>query len=77
VASILGFLEWDDDDLTPGNKKEGGLHSNLFDDDGKLKGSARFVPKDKPDPVVIKRPHNKHGKGQKQRPDPDGLGALI
>lgn len=45
-----GSIEWDDDDLTPGKKKEGGLHQNLFDKDGKLKGSARFIPdEDEPD----------------------------
>lgn len=46
MGRIPGYYEWDDDDLTPGNKKEGGLHQNLFDDDGKLKGSARFIPSD-------------------------------
>ncbi len=44
MGRIPGHYEWDDDDLTPGTKKEGGLHQNLFDKDGKLKGNARFVP---------------------------------
>jgi hypothetical protein len=44
MPSIDGRLEWDDDELTPGKKKEGGLHSTLFDADGSLKSSARFVP---------------------------------
>lgn len=44
MGRIKGHYEWDDDDLTPGKKKEGGLHQNLFDSDGNLKGSARFVP---------------------------------
>jgi hypothetical protein len=44
MPSIDGRLEWDDDELTPGKKKEGGLHSTLFDADGNLKSSARFVP---------------------------------
>lgn len=44
IAKIHGTYEYDDDDLTPGSKKEGGLHQNLFDADGNLKGSARFVP---------------------------------
>ncbi|WP_129591457.1 hypothetical protein [Actinomyces sp. oral taxon 897] len=39
-----GYYEWDDDDLTPGQKKEGGWHQNLYDADGHLRGSARFVP---------------------------------
>ena len=34
---------FDDGDLTPGNKKEGGLHQNLYKD-GKLVGNARFIP---------------------------------
>src|SRR3954452_4251571 len=44
MPSIDGRLEWDDDERTPGKKKEGGLHSTLFDADGNLKSSARFVP---------------------------------
>ena len=44
MASIKGRYEYDDDDLTPGTKKEGGLHQNLFDSEGNLKGSARFIP---------------------------------
>ncbi len=46
MARIAGHYEWDDDDLTPGQKKEGGLHQNLFDSEGKLKGNARFIPDD-------------------------------
>lgn len=55
MGRIKGHYEWDDDDLTPGQKKEGGLHQNLFDQDGKLKGSARFVPDDGDDgePLVV------------------------
>ncbi|QEA29501.1 hypothetical protein FGL91_13615 [Microbacterium sp. CBA3102] len=55
MGSIPGHYEWDDDDLTPGRKKEGGLHQNLFDDEGKLKGSARFVPSDidPSEPLVV------------------------
>jgi hypothetical protein len=44
MVKIHGTYEYDDDDLTPGKKKEGGLHQNLFDSDGKLRGSARFTP---------------------------------
>jgi hypothetical protein len=50
MGRIRGHYEWDDDDLTPGRKKEGGLHQNLFDADGHLKGNARFVPEDDPEP---------------------------
>lgn len=46
MVSIRGSYEYDDDDLTPRKKKEGGLHQNLFDGDGNLKGSARFIPDD-------------------------------
>ena len=55
MGRIKGHYEWDDDDLTPGRKKEGGLHQNLFDGEGNLKGSARFIPDDgtDPDPLVI------------------------
>jgi hypothetical protein len=44
VGRISGHYEWDDDDLTPGHKKKGGLHQNLFDSEGNLKGSARSSP---------------------------------
>lgn len=50
MGRIPGYYEWDDDGLTPGRKKEGGLHQNLFDADGNLKGSARFVPTDVNEP---------------------------
>jgi hypothetical protein len=49
MGRIKGHYEWDDDDLIPGQKKEGGLHQNLFDSDGNLKGSARFIPDDESD----------------------------
>lgn len=35
MVSIDGRYVYDDDDLTPGTKKEGGLHQNLFDKDGR------------------------------------------
>lgn len=54
MGRIKGYYVWDDDNLSPGQKKEGGLHQNLFDDEGKLKGSARFVPDDGDDePLVV------------------------
>ena len=39
-----GYYEWDDDSLTPGLRKEGGWHQNLYDSDGHLKDHARFIP---------------------------------
>ena len=53
MGSIKGHYEWDDDHLTPGQKKEGGLHQNLFDSEGKLKRSARFIPEDGSDPEPL------------------------
>lgn len=56
MGRIAGHYEWDDDGLTPGHKSEGGLHQNLFDDEGKLKGHARFVPADDDDladPLIV------------------------
>lgn len=47
MPRIRGFFEYDNDDLTPGKKKEGGLHQNLYDGDGKLRGNARFIPDEK------------------------------
>lgn len=53
MGRIPGHYEWDDDSLVPGHKKEGGLHQNLFDRDGKLAGSARFVPADDDEPLIV------------------------
>ncbi|MFC2778333.1 MAG: hypothetical protein ACFN4K_09770 [Pauljensenia sp.] len=39
-----GTFYWDDDSLSPGNRSEGGWSENLFDDDGNLRGHARFIP---------------------------------
>lgn len=41
-----GYFEWDDAELTPGQKREGGWHQNLYDADGALQGHGRFVPTD-------------------------------
>lgn len=56
MARQAGYYEWDDD-LTPGKKKEGGWHQNLYDSNGRLKGNARFIPKDDVDdePIVVTR----------------------
>lgn len=55
MGRIKGHYEWDDDHLTPGQKKGGGLHQNLFDSGGNLKGSARFIPHDgtEPEPFTV------------------------
>lgn len=53
MGRIPGYYEWDDDDLSPGQKAEGGLHQNLFDKDGKLKASARFVPSEESEPSSV------------------------
>ncbi|MGD8149557.1 hypothetical protein [Ornithinimicrobium sp. Y1694] len=55
MGRIKGHYVWDDDHLTPGQKKEGGLHQNLFDSGGNLRGSARFIPDDgnDPEPLII------------------------
>lgn len=69
VIRIPGFLEYDDDDLTPGKKKEGGLHQNLYNRDGDLKGHARFIPGEgqDPDPVVVDQSRNVHDTKQERR----------
>lgn len=43
---ISGYYEYDDDSLRPGRHRDGGLHQNLFDHEGNLRASARFVPSD-------------------------------
>ena len=46
MGRIAGHFEWDDERLTPGQRVGGGLAQNLFDDDGNLRGHARFIPDD-------------------------------
>jgi hypothetical protein len=56
MSSIRGHFEWDDDSLAPGQRKDGGLHQNLFDDQGNLRGHARFIPDDEheeSEPIVV------------------------
>lgn len=55
VGRIKGYYEWDDDGLRPGQARAGGLHQNLFDSEGHLQGSARFVPTERSDaePLVV------------------------
>ena len=56
MGRIKGYYEWEDDSLTPADRKNGGLHQNLFDQNGNLKGHARFVPaeeSDEPGPVFV------------------------
>ncbi len=60
MARIRGHYEWDDDDLTPGRKKEGGLHQNVYDSDGNLKSNARFVPDDQTDPEPVELRRTEH-----------------
>ncbi|SQI18680.1 hypothetical protein [Corynebacterium jeikeium] len=50
MPELEGRYVWDDDDLRPGRKKEGGLHSTLFDSEGKPKSSATFHPSEKSEP---------------------------
>ncbi|MFJ4337916.1 hypothetical protein [Streptomyces sp. NPDC088915] len=45
MVSIRGSFEYPDG-LTPGQSKDGGLHQNLYDDEGSLAGHGRFIPGD-------------------------------
>lgn len=45
MASIKGRYEYSDE-LTPGQSKDGGLHQNLYDEQGNLVGHAVFIPDD-------------------------------
>lgn len=45
MGRIEGHYEADDDELTPGHKKDGGLHQNLFDSDGKTQGPRSVRPR--------------------------------
>lgn len=52
MPEIKGTFQWDDEDLTPGQSKDGGLNHNLYGGKGKgTKGQARFIPdKDQVEP---------------------------
>ncbi|WP_144316985.1 hypothetical protein [Streptomyces sp. sk226] len=43
MASVRGRFEYSDG-LTPGRSKDGGLHHNLYDDQGDLVGHGKFIP---------------------------------
>lgn len=57
MPEIKGTFQWDDDDLTPGQSKDGGLNHNLYGGEGKgTKGQAHFIPdedQDEPEPSVV------------------------
>jgi hypothetical protein len=57
MPEIKGTFQWDDDDLTPGQSKDGGLNHNLYGGEGKgTKGQAHFIPdedQDEPEPQVV------------------------
>ncbi|MER5773370.1 hypothetical protein ABT144_03545 [Streptomyces sp. NPDC002039] len=43
MASVSGRFEYPDG-LTPGQSKDGGLHHNLYDGEGRLVGHGTFIP---------------------------------
>lgn len=45
MAEIRGRYVYDDD-LTPGNRQNGGLSQNLYRDDGRVEAHATFIPDD-------------------------------
>jgi len=49
MVKIHGYFEYDDDSLTPGQAKDGGLSQLLFDSEGKLSDHASFYPEDPDD----------------------------
>ncbi|MBY6366989.1 hypothetical protein [Rhodococcoides corynebacterioides] len=77
TTSMTGRLEWDDENLTPGNKKEGGYHNNLYDSDGRLKGSARFIPEHEPERSAADEPAETSGKDRQQWEAPQKLRTGI
>lgn len=78
MGRIKGHYEWDDDDLTPGRKKEGGLHQNLFDSAGHLKGNARFVPaQDSDDDPVVTEFVYVPVEERRRTPEQEALEAAI
>jgi hypothetical protein len=53
MGRIKGHYEWDDDDLTPGHKKEGGLHQNLFDSEGNPRAALGSSPTTEASPNLL------------------------
>lgn len=49
MVKIRGYYEYDDESLTPGQAKDGGLSQLLFDSEGKLSDHASFHPEDPDD----------------------------
>ena len=70
MGRISGHYEWDDDNLSPGKSKDGGLHQNLYKD-GKLQGSARFIPNDQVQPEEATVTENVYIPSENRRIDDD------
>lgn len=79
MVEIRGTYVYDDALLTPGRSKDGGLHQNLFDADGNLTASARFIP-DAPEPSTDLASLDEVGIASLSRSDvteSDALGELV
>lgn len=70
MGRISGYYEWDDDNLSPGKSKDGGLHQNLYKD-GKLQGSARFIPNEHAQPEEATVTENVYIPSENRRIDDD------
>ncbi|CAM5313161.1 hypothetical protein [Streptomyces avidinii] len=77
MASISGRFEFPDG-LTPGQSKDGGLHQNLYDDQGRLVDHATFIPDDDDDadPPVDPPPLSFDTNERARESDPRARGRL-
>lgn len=72
-----GRFEWDDSVGTPGHRSDGSYHQNLYDEDGKLKGHARFIPEDEPLTEEDDESYSNTFVTSESRREDDGSDALV
>jgi hypothetical protein len=82
MTSIRGRYEYPDD-LTPGQSKDGGLHQNLYDSQGRLVDHGTFFPDDENEtvtnspPVIVNITNEYASDSQAEEPSGEALLAAL
>lgn len=77
MVKIHGYFEYDDDSLTPGQAKDGGLSQLLFDSEGKLSDHASFHPEDPDDEDEGDYSYDSTSPSGDSDPDADAQAAAL
>jgi hypothetical protein len=82
MTSIRGRYEYPDD-LTPGQSKDGGLHQNLYNSNGRLVDHGTFFPDDEKEtiadspPVIINITNEYTADSQEEEPSGEAIIAAL